>query len=171
MPKRKRTEDLRPTFTYNGEPVRAGGCLFYANINNEIYYLLRKGKRDWGDIGGKTDQRDKCITDTIVREVIEETNHSLMGDSHTVDEATKALRFIIDKTSKNIFYNKKSKYVLFVLEVPPKIYHMDNKRFGLQEETEDWTMKHYYSWVQKKNIKRHLLHARLRYHKDFSKIF
>ena len=69
MPKRKREKDTRPTFTYNDDPVRAGGCLFFIKHDNEIYYLLRKGKRDWGDIGGKTDEKDKCITDTIIRAV------------------------------------------------------------------------------------------------------
>ena len=81
MPKRKREVDTRPTFTYDGDPVRAGGCLFFIKQNNEIYYLLRKGKRDWGDIGGKTDEKDTCITDTIIREVVEETNNKI-GRAH-----------------------------------------------------------------------------------------
>lgn len=171
MPKRKREKDTRPTFTYNDDPVRAGGCLFFIKHNNEIYYLLRKGKRDWGDIGGKTDEKDKCITDTIIREVVEETNNVLLNEQHNTEEATNALKYIIDNTPKKIFYSQKSKYVLFVLELPNKVFHMNNKRFGLKEHTDGWTMNHYYSWIRKNDIKRNLLHARLRYHKDFYNIF
>ena len=68
----------RPTFMYNNQPVRAAGLLLYVKEKGKIYYLLRSGKkRDWSDIGGKTDKKDTDIISTVVRETTEETNNKL----------------------------------------------------------------------------------------------
>ena len=172
MKKRKRKEmkkDTRPTFQYDGKPVRAGGILFYTNINNNIFYLLRKGKKDWGDIGGKTDEKDKMIMDTIIREVVEETNNVLLNENHTVQEATAALRTLVECSSRDIFYIKKAKYLLLKVELNSEIYYKNMKRFGLKEQTDDWEMNHYYKWTEK--IQRNKIHPRLRYSEHFFKIF
>ena len=81
----------RPTFYYENQPVRAGGILFYVKENGVKKYLLRKGKREWGDIGGKTDVGDRDIMSTIIREVVEETNGKLLDASHTNVEAWRSL--------------------------------------------------------------------------------
>ena len=82
----------RPTFKTKHShqlPIRAGGLIFYANYMNKIYIMIQEviNKRHyrnkslpkyiWTDLGGKTDLDDINITDTICREVLEETNLKL----------------------------------------------------------------------------------------------
>ena len=159
----------RPTFYYDNKPVRAGGILFYVNDNGNRMYLLRKGNKHWGDIGGKTDVGDNNILDTIIREVVEETNSKLLDPCHTTTGATVALQELLEVTPNlDMYYGSISKYLLLVCEVPIEIMKLPMKRFGLEETT--CVMKHYFHWTR--DIRRDdRLHPRLRYHKEFSKIF
>lgn len=158
----------RPTFFYNNNPVRAGGILFYVNDNGRKEYLLRKGKKDWGDVGGKTDKVDHTILDTIVREVAEETNNKLLDPAHTKRDAHKALEKLIEVTPNlDMYYDSMSKYLLLVCELPIETRRLSMKRFGLEETT--CVMKHYFRWLS--SIDRKKLHPRLRFHREFDKIF
>ena len=158
----------RPTFYYNDKPVRAGGILFYVNNNGRKEYLLRKGKKHWGDVGGKTDKVDNSILDTIVREVVEETNFKLLDHSHTKKEAREALEKILETTPNlDTYYSDISKYILLVCELPIETRHLSMKRFGLAETT--CVMKHYFRWWS--FIDRKKLHPRLRFHREYYQIF
>ena len=133
----------RPVFYYHGKPVKAGGCLFYTSHNGKRQYLLRYCKY-LSDVGGKTDHKDNCIMDTIVREAAEETNFSLLSDKHTETEAMDALRSLLS-TASEAYYDENSKYLTVLCEVSKEVRELPMKRFGLREGTDK--MDHYYKWV------------------------
>lgn len=158
---------MRPTFKYKNQDVKAGGILFFVRNRDKKFYLLRKHK-NWSDIGGKTEPTDNDILDTIVREVVEETNNVLLDPSHNKQQATDALRKLLDETPVlDIFYNKGAKYVMLKVELPEHLYYMDNKRFGKTEETT--SQDHYFSWIN--IVARQKLHPRLRFHLNYKNIF
>ena len=164
----------RPTFYYNGKPLRAGGCLFYAVKDGKREYVLRNTKwpkPNWSDIGGKTDRVDENILDTIVREVAEETNFQLFGE-HDQAAAEAALYEHFDRASMEMYYGEKSKYMLVVCEVPDSVRSLPMGRFGLEEALKAVgtdKMAHRYKWTDK--INRGKMHPRLRFHPDFREIF
>jgi hypothetical protein len=160
----------RPTFTFNNQPVRAAGLLLYTVQDKEPYYLMRSGKkRDWSDIGGKTDIKDADILSTIVREVTEETNNKLFSPYHGYEQAYELLDLILRNQELTVFYSPKAKYILVKVEMDSSLKNLPMKRFGLKEKTDGWEMNHYFKWI--KNIQRHKMHPRLKYHKDFYNIF
>lgn len=168
-----KTKDDRPTFVYNGKPVRAAGLLISVKENGKTYYLLRGERKKhhtrWSDIGGKTDPGDNDIISTIVRETTEETNNHLFNSYDSYDKAYELLDLIIRNEELQIFYSPSAKYILIKMELDQSIKKLPMKRFGLKEKTDGWTMNHYYSWVN--NVQRHKLHPRLRFHKEYTKIF
>ena len=163
----------RPTFYYEdeSEPVRAAGAICtYINAAGEERYLMifEKGRRGWtmGDIGGKTEPSDKCILDTIRREVGEETNFALFGTDKK--RCFNDYFYMLLRNSKTeTFYHKNGKYVIlkitFTYHDLPKcmknFMSLSNERFGRREDTDG--IEHYFRWMKKveKNKK---LHVRLR---------
>ena len=93
----KRDQD-RPTFIYNGQPVRAAGLLAYVTIEGRKHYLLRSEKRGrWSDIGGKTDAMDEDIISVVVREVTEETNNHLFSEGAQLRTGLPILERVVEK--------------------------------------------------------------------------
>ena len=62
---------LRPTFMFNGNPVRAAGILIFTFDRGRRMILFRDIDGRYEDIGGKTDQADSSFVDTAVREAAE----------------------------------------------------------------------------------------------------
>ena len=143
----KRKKDNRPTFQYKGLPVRAAGVLISTYDGHKTHRLFRNIKGRFEDIGGKTDFVDKNEIDTAVRECVEETRGKLFDPSHSKETCALILRELIS-TKCQTQYNKKSKYLLFILDVHPGILNMPMKRFGLKEETEWGVLEHYYQWFR-----------------------
>lgn len=137
---------VRPTFMFNGSPVRAAGVLLYTYNRGRRRTLFRDINGRYEDIGGKTDPLDNNFVDTAVREAVEETGGKLFCASHRKDKCALILRDLIE-THCEIAYNAKSKYVLFKLPVHAGILVMPMKRFGLQEKTDWGILKHYYKWM------------------------
>ena len=135
----------RPTFHYNGNPVRAAGILFWTEINGTPWKLLRHYKGKWQDIGGKTDTKDRSFMDTAVREAQEETNESFMCPERTYD-------LLKNPKVTKIQYDAKCKYVLFTCRVEPKL--KDQTDFGDAEKGKP----HRFKWFRKLPT----LHFRLR---------
>tara|TARA_B100000925_G_C21997272_1_gene469519 strand:+ start:1166 stop:1606 length:441 start_codon:yes stop_codon:yes gene_type:complete len=129
----------RPTFYYENQPVRAAGMLFQHGDS----YLLRRCKGKWSDIGGKTDAKDNCILDTMVREVVEETNGQLFGND-TFEEASKKLFAYLETADFEVRYAKRSKYLLFIVQADFDLKTLDTERFGAMEGN----MKHEYKWLR-----------------------
>ena len=152
----------RPTFDYNGKPVRAAGLLIWTKYNGCIHRLFRKIEGKFEDIGGKTDLKDKSYKDTMIREVCEETHGKLFSENHTTEDCAKILQELVEKSwPEDIEYNPLSKYILYKLEVHPNILNQNMKRFGLSEKTDWGTLKHYYQWRWKLPY-HNQLHYRLR---------
>jgi len=161
------TKANRPTFLYNGQPVRAAGLLIYVTDNGKRHYLLRSGKKGrWSDIGGKTDATDPDILATIVRETVEETNHHLFAAHHTFEQARERLDHVLHNEELEIFYCPRGKYVLIKVQLDSTLKTLNMKRFGLREHE---AMSHYYAWVSQ--IQRYKLHPRLRFHTEYNNIF
>ncbi len=121
------------------QPLKAGGVLFY-KINtdsNDIDFLLIKNRNKYEDFGGRIDDEDKSILETISREVEEESN----GIFKKKD--------IIDKLKyDDAIYFKHSKYLIYLIELTDKI---DPKIFGTKEihDNIDRTVE----WISYKNYK------------------
>jgi len=123
----------RPTFYINDKPIRAGGVIFYYQdeLTKNIKILVQYTERTvdnikrmlYEDIGGKTDEIDKCINDTIIRETIEETNNIITKEM---------LEKYFSKENKYI-YLAKSKYYLVLIKVDDDIKNIDKRTFGKEE--------------------------------------
>lgn len=136
----------RPTFEHNGQPVRAAGVLLCTRVNGDRWYLLRKAKGAWQDMGGKTEPSDTSPVDTAIREAVEETNGHLFSPTDSFDECRSHLEDIIQRGKGcSIRYNKRCKYLLFICHVP-HIKHLPMGRFGKYESTDG--MEHYYKWFR-----------------------
>lgn len=136
----------RPTFSYQGQPVRAAGILLYTYVNGQKWFLFRKAKGKWQDMGGKTDVQDTSIVDTAIREATEETNGKLFSvdDTYTCCQ-TRLRNMLSNGRGHRIRYNKRSKYVLFIVRVDD-LKKLPMSRFGSCEAD---GMKHVYKWFRK----------------------
>ena len=132
----------RPTFAFCGNPVRAAGLLVCTKVNGEDWTLLRRSKKKWSDIGGKTEPGDKNIADTIVREVCEETNHALFSENDSFETCDKKLRGIL-KDNLEVKYDKKCKYLIVKCYVPKSLMNLPTERFGEAEKE-----THHYEWFR-----------------------
>ena len=125
----------RPTFYTNNKPIRAGGVIFYYQdeLTKNIKILMQYTERTidnvkkhlYEDIGGKTEQSDICINDTIVREILEETNNIITKE-------------ILDKyfsRDNKCIYLKKSKYYLVLVKVEDDIKNIDRRLFGKEDNS------------------------------------
>ena len=148
----------RPTFYYNGHPVRAAGVLLWTRHKGRVMRLFRKVNGKFEDIGGKTDANDKDELDTAIREACEETRGKLFSEQDTHEECSRRLYHHI-VNCPDTQYNPQSKYVLFRVYVDPTILNLNMKRFGLIEKTEWGTLHHYYQW--RRNVP-YKLHRRIR---------
>jgi len=135
----------RPTFQYRGQPVRAAGILLWTVHNGQVHRLFRKVNEKFEDIGGKTDHMDMDAVATAVRETIEETNGKLFSPHHTRQRCSEILYGLFEGVH-SAEYNQRSKYLLFKIQVDSSILDLSMKRFGLSEETDWGTLKHYYQW-------------------------
>ena len=134
--------DNRPTFFANNDenqPIRAGGVVFYKSdpVTKQIKMLMQYTKRIdqktnikrnvYEDIGGKTDEKDNNINDTIMREVVEETNGIITKE---------IVKEHLDKDHNKMtqgYYLKHSKYYLILVEANKSIINIDRRAFGKEE--------------------------------------
>lgn len=122
--------DNRPTFyTNDTKPIRAGGIIFYDQdpLTKQIKLLMQYTKKNdrniYEDIGGKTDEKDTCINDTIIREVVEETNNIITKE---------ILKDYLIKLNHHI-YLPKSKYYLLLVKADKDIINIDRRKYGKTE--------------------------------------
>lgn len=135
----------RPTFQFEGRPVRAAGILFWTMRNGHVHRLFRKVNGKFEDIGGKTDAVDTSAVATAIRETVEETNGKLFSPYHERSRCAEILYGLFDNIH-SAEYNHRAKYVLFKVRVDSSILDVPMKRFGLTEETDWGTLTHYYQW-------------------------
>lgn len=162
LTRKKKILDNRPTFNYNGRPVRAAGILLVTfDKEGDKHWLFRHVKNKFEDIGGKTDIVDTCIMDTAIRETVEETSGKLFCVDHTPEDCAKELRSRLQCDNVKIQYNPQSKYILYTLHVEPSIMNLPMKRFGTTEQTDWGILEHYYKWRSKRPY-HNQLHYRIR---------
>ncbi len=145
--------DNRPTFfNSDTEPIRAGGVIFYKidPLTKQIKMLMQYTERIdqrtnvkryvYEDIGGKTDEIDTCINDTIIREVVEETNGIITEE-------------IIKEHLENRYYKiymKHSKYYLILIEANKNIINIDRRAYG---KAETHGKQRLFYWVDSNKLK------------------
>lgn len=103
----------RPTFYLDEKPIRAGGVLLY---RGDYSFLMIYSRGNYEDFGGRTDNIDTCIEDTVAREAEEESNGVLTREY---------VRMQLD--NGKIFYNSPSKYIVYIAEITE---NFDPESFG-----------------------------------------
>lgn len=140
----------RPTFFVEENELRAGGVLFYRFNQSKIEVLFINKNDRFEDIGGKTDPIDKCIEDTVSREVEEETNNRITSFH---------IKKQLEKCEKRaIFYNK-SKYVLYFIKANKYERKLSTEDFSNKEITDD--IARTLHWIPLSDISTIRLHPRL----------
>ncbi len=146
--------DNRPTFYNNNDktkPIRAGGIIFYKvdELTKQIKLLMQYTERTgidgikrnvYEDIGGKTDEKDSNINDTIIRETVEETNN-IITEEMMKEHFTKKIHCI---------YSKKSKYCLLLIEANKNIIDINRRTFG-KEETSSGKLRQFH-WIDSNRL-------------------
>ena len=136
----------RPTFWHQGKPVRAAGLLLWTWDRNTKLYLMNRYRNRYEDLGGKTDTVDDNALCTAVREAAEESNGKLFDLDDTLEDCKQRLHDHIQDPA--VFYNARSKYLLFLVYVDPSILYLPMWRFGKSEETDWGTLPHHFQWIQ-----------------------
>jgi hypothetical protein len=116
-------------YAYNNT-ISAAGCLFYKKTKDKLQLLLISYSdpkwNDLDDFGGRVDESDDTVYDTIIRETVEETNN-------IIDEVY--LQKKITNIEYKPFYNNFSKYYVIAIEVDDGFYP-DTKIFGNFEKAD-----------------------------------
>lgn len=127
----------RPIFYVDDKcPCLGSGVLFYVALGGHVYFLMQQeiGQKKYSfcDLGGKTDKVDSNIIETAIREVMEETNGVLFQQ---LFESSPEMPFssspklrdhmanffrLFSKQKPHFIYNRKSKYLLALMELDPK---------------------------------------------------
>jgi len=126
-----------------------------------------------GDMGGKTESSDKCVLDTIRREVGEETNYALFG----LDKKRNFDNYfdiLLENSKCEPFYFRGGKYLVLKVTFGYKdlpmciknLMNLSNDRFGKVEETDG--IEHYFKWMKSVD-KNNKLHIRL--HSNYYELF
>ena len=102
----------RPTFEWQGQPVRAAGILCWTTKDGQTHRLFRRIKGKFEDIGGKTDMVDSDAQSTAIREACEETDGKLFSEHHSRQECAAILEGLV-RSCTTTQYNPQSKYLLF----------------------------------------------------------
>jgi 8-oxo-dGTP pyrophosphatase MutT (NUDIX family) len=131
--------------------ISAGGCLFYKiDDRDELSLLLIQYEKGLllDDFGGKVDNTDETIFDTIIRETQEETNNVIKKN------------FIINEICMNnfkTFYHPYSKYFLILIQVKDDFYP-DTNIFGKKEQHENIKRTvHWFNFNENRNRLAHRL--------------
>ena len=152
--------DSRESFyTKDEQPIRAGGCIFYRKIKNDIEILLINNKRNifiknkpietfvFEDIGGKISHKDNMIEDMIAREISEETNNIITESL--------VMSLLVDREDDTI-YHKSTKYLLYIVEANEEIAHLKTEDFGKKEVGEN-TKERTFHWIKLSRFKKHIM--------------
>jgi 8-oxo-dGTP pyrophosphatase MutT (NUDIX family) len=150
----KETNMKRKCFYYedsNEKPILAAGILFIKEEKGKKFVLMQKvikqNKPDeYSDFGGKIDEKDDTIIDTIARELGEELNYGLyekIKNENIYLETNEKLQNLITKNIVKLFYQKIAKYFVIIAKLPKNIM-LDYEKIGTFEKldkinrTVDW---------------------------------
>lgn len=137
---------MRPIF--NG--IMAGGVLFYRRRDQlEFLFICKKNRLE--DIGGKTEEGDTCIKDTIGREVEEETNHVIQS-SIVKRQIKKGKQFLFVKSKYLMVLVKANSY-----EENLTTESFDHMEYGNGSNGETRTLH----WIPLSQVKEMHIHPRI----------
>jgi len=136
----KETNIKRKCFYYEDDeekPILAAGILFIKEEKGKKFVLMQKViKKDkpdeYSDFGGKIDEKDDTVIDTIARELGEELNYGLYEkekkDNMYLD-TTEKLKDIILKNIVKLIYQKTAKYFVIIAKLPKNVM-LDFEKIG-----------------------------------------
>lgn len=144
-------DDLKKTKIVNGtrdmfnNSITATGCLFYKLIDNKVFVLLVKyADKNWpllDDFGGKIMMNDNSVLNAAIRKTTSETNN-IINDEIIAD--------IICDNNYEMFYNKKSKYLVHLIKVNSD-FMVDTSIFGDIEQCDK--IKRTVNWYEFGQVK------------------
>lgn len=125
------------------KPVTAGGILLYKYSKTKGDYLFLmiypKSRNLFEDIGGRVDENDKNIHETVAREVYEETNKLIKKKS--------IIKRLVDSP---YVYVPKSKYVIYFVRANDSEKKLTSKDFGTKEIHDD--IEREMKWIPRKKL-------------------
>ncbi len=148
----KPTRKIFYTDDNNSSKITAGGIIFYRyDIKTDKVKLLlqfvnrydkytKQSKFQFEDIGGRTEDEDTCIQDTIIRELVEETNGLISKD--------KALSLLENDYGK--IYCHHGMYMMYVVQADSDIIRISTKDYGDKEFHTDKNRS--FSWVDAEHL-------------------
>ena len=144
------------------KPVTAAGALLYKKVGDSMKLLLIETKGKYEDIGGKIDPVDKDIIDAAAREVEEETNGLIKGES--IKDRLKVAPYI---------YVPRSKYVIFIIEANVSEKKLKKEDFGDREIHDNFART--IGWISREELTKpatvqHKLNWRLKSKSLFDKL-
>lgn len=161
MPNKK----TRPVFRYkNNVYVSAGVIPYIVDSKGTFHYLLqkRKDKDYYEDMGGKSENGDKDITDIARREILEELN--FLAPQEYRPPQHKLTEEIIESSIKKCakMYLPDGKYVVFFIKIPGrKTFNTDIYRSYEYDKDGVPFLERTFHWVSETKIKYVSLHPRL----------
>lgn len=149
--------------------IKAGGILFiHGKTKNEVLIqkvIEKDGKIRHSDFGGKIDDGDITIEDTIARELHEETNGAIRNKSTKEYLSIAELRKMIDEDIRMEIYIQFAKYLLKIVYFDDDKYEIDFNRTGTSEKKDN--IKRVVEWITYdefiKYYKSKSLHPRMDY--------
>jgi hypothetical protein len=140
--KRTRKPNIqRKVFYYKGDKkleIKAGGILFVHGKEKKevlIQKVLEKGEKlRYSDFGGKTDNDDSTIDDTIARELHEESNEGIINKSTKESLTIIDLKKMISENIQIEIYITFIKYIIKIVYFDDSKYELDFNMIGTFEK-------------------------------------
>lgn len=129
---------------------KASGILPYTIIQNKLYFLLQKNKKNiYSDFGGKREVYDSDHIKTASREFAEETNGFFFKNNQkSIDDNIKKSTLIIDSMVRYhnpiYLYNYIGKYLIYLLEIPS----INPINLGIYEITNKYNVYRTCNWIE-----------------------
>ena len=129
--------------------IKAGGILFvHGKDKKEV--LIQKvfendGKMRYSDFGGKTDNDDSTIDDTIARELHEESNGGIRNKSTKESLSVNELKAMIDENIQIEIFIPMVKYILKIVYFDDSKYELDFNKIGTFEKKDK--IKRFVEWI------------------------
>jgi hypothetical protein len=140
-----------------GNEVTAGGILFY-NENKDFLMIYNEKRFRCEDFGGSINNNDKCIYDTIRRELFEESN-GVFDEYLTSNEINDMIQ------NADQLYNKDNKYFLLISKLPSKMEDISLDMFGTKENQNE-SVKRTLKWILFKDmLNNKMLNKKILFHR------
>ncbi len=145
-----KTRIMRRHFLFQGKPVFAAGVILSKLVDGRQHLLLQEKKGGFQDLGGKVEEGDTTVLDTIAREAYEETNGLLDKED---------LKSRLSSDERDYYYVAHSKYLFTILDATEKEGALDEEAFGSKEEGQGYERR--IKWIPVADLKIENIFCRL----------